>query len=75
MIKQVVKFGPCGRCGSLVRRDDLHSLNAKLYSPDDSEEKIPIRLCHKCRAEVQSFLEGMRWDNEQMVSKEVEICL
>ena len=60
-ITRKIKYARCGKCGEAFKRDDLHSLNAKFYSPDDREAKIPIRLCSKCREEEEDRLNSMKW--------------
>jgi hypothetical protein len=69
----MVNHGPCGRCKKLFPRDDLHGINVKFFSPDDTQDRLPIRACQPCRVKIQEKLEQLRWDNSEMVQKPVEI--
>ena len=68
-----VMYGPCGKCKAMTPRDDLHSLNVKIFAPDDVEERVVLRLCRPCRTEVQASLEEMRRSNASMSSETVPL--
>jgi hypothetical protein len=73
-ITRTVKYAPCGDCGEVIPRDDMHSMNVKVYDPEDTREvRIPVRLCGDCRTHWMGELRDMQWDNSQMETREVEV--
>lgn len=72
-IRKIVKYAPCGKCGRECLRDDMHSINVKLYTPTDEQHKVQIRACQACRDELIAMMIEMEWDNADMYSKEVDV--
>ena len=72
-VRQIVKFGPCGKCGTMIPRDDLHGVNTKFYTPSDEESMVRVRLCAGCVTEVKGMLGKMEWSHDSMITKEVEV--
>jgi hypothetical protein len=73
-ITRTVKYAPCGDCSEIVKRDDMYSMNVKVYDPEDTREtRISIRLCTGCAKENLGELQAMKWDNASMESREEEI--
>lgn len=57
------KFGFCRASRSWVPRDEMMSINVKVYSSDNQEHRIPIRLSAEEHEKLVSTLEDLRWDN------------
>ena len=73
-ITRKVKYAPCGDCGEVVRRDDMHSMNIKMYTPEDEQEvRIPVRLCGSCASENLAELRDMEWSNDSMETRDEEV--
>ena len=68
-----IKKGPCGRCGAVVLRDEMHSMNIKFFAPDDSERKVRVRLCSACRDALLEEMRRMEWNNADMQEEEVPL--
>ena len=73
-VTMIVNYAPCGDCGEVIPRDDMHSMNVKFYDPEDSRQvRVPIRLCRECRDHWLEEVRPMRWSNSKMVEREVQM--
>jgi hypothetical protein len=65
-VRAVKKIAPCGHCRREVDRDKMWAVNIKVFSPDDKQKHIQIRLCAHCAGAEVERAEEMRWDNSEM---------
>lgn len=75
VVNRKVMYAPCGDCGDLVRRDNMHSMNVKFFTPDDRMVKVSIRLCEQCREAWARDLGEMKWSNESMEARDEPVLL
>ncbi len=70
-----VTHAPCGLCGDVFTRDELHSVNVKFFAPCDTSggEKIAMRFCGGCRERFAKMLLKHEWDPSTQFVKEHDV--
>jgi hypothetical protein len=58
------KFGFCRASRSWVPRDEMMSINVRVYDAENNEVRIPVRLSADEHWKLVDMLEELRWDNQ-----------
>lgn len=66
------KYGYCVVSEKWVPRDEMLSINVKVYGADGDEIKIPIRLAPDAFEGVVERFKDLAWDNELMTAAELK---
>ena len=61
-MKDKTKYGFCRLTKRWVPRDEMRSINAKVFAPDGSYEIVRLRLSPEGFREIVSLIDGLRWD-------------
>ncbi len=66
------KYGYCVVSERWVPRDEMLSINVKVYGADGEETKIPIRVSPDAFEGVVDRFKDLAWDNELMTAAELK---
>lgn len=65
------KFGFCRASERWVPRDEMLSINVKVYNAKNEETRIPIRLSADSHERFVAWLATYEWDNELRTGSEL----
>jgi len=66
------KYGYCVLAERWVPRDEMLSVNVKIYDRQGKETKIQIRVSEDQLDNLLPRFEELRWDNELMTKSQLE---
>ncbi len=59
-----MNYAACKRCGVVVPRDEMRSVNVHFFTESESRDIVRVRLCRECNMSMRQSIRAIEWHNE-----------